>query len=92
MQVERNPNNARYARDWIEIHAEIGTAQIALGRFEEGLTNLQQAVFLAENLLARDPMNGAAQSALINCLHEQANALATIARAPQTSRSQQAEL
>jgi tetratricopeptide (TPR) repeat protein len=92
MQVEQKPNNARCARDWIEIHEEIGTAQIALGRFDEGLTNLQQAIYLAESLLARDPMNGAAQSALIGCLHAQASGLATIARAPQTSRSRRTEL
>jgi serine/threonine protein kinase/tetratricopeptide (TPR) repeat protein len=90
--VERKPNDARYARDWIEIHEEIGTAQIALGRFDEGLTNLQQAVYLAETLLARDPINGASQSALIGCLHAQASGLAAIARASQTSRSRQAEL
>ena len=91
MQVEHEPNNARYARDWIEINEEIGTAQLALGRFDEGLTNLHQAVSLAENLRARDPNNGAAQSALIDCLHAHASGLATIARAPQTSGSRRAE-
>ena len=37
MLVDREPNNARHARDWSEVHSDLGTAQIALGRFDEGL-------------------------------------------------------
>lgn len=52
MQVDQEPNNARWARDWGQIHSRLGTAQIALGRFEEGMTNLQQAVHIAQSVLA----------------------------------------
>ena len=92
MQVQRDPNNARYARDWSEIHAQIGNAQIALGRFDVGLTNLQESVRLAESILERDPVNGSSRSLVLDCLHDQAQGLARIARAAETSPAQSARL
>jgi tetratricopeptide (TPR) repeat protein len=53
MQVEREPNNAQWARDWSQIHSELGAAQIGLGRVEVGLANLQEAVRLAAEIQAR---------------------------------------
>jgi serine/threonine protein kinase len=90
--VEREPNNARYARDWSGIHGAIGLAQIGLGRFDEGVTNLQEAVRLAENLIVRDPMNGSSQVQLIDSLQLQAEGFAKIAHTPGTSPVRQVEL
>ena len=83
MQVEREPSDARYARDWGWIHSLLGTTQIALGRFDEGITNLQESVHIAEGVLARDPLNGSAQSALFGRLRALAQGLIKIARAPE---------
>ncbi len=90
--VQREPNNARHARDWSEIHSYIGAARIALGQFDAGLTNLQEGVDSAEALLARDPMNGSAQAWLVECLHEQATGLAELAQRNRTSPEKRAEL
>ena len=89
--VEREPNHARYARDWNGAHSEIGLAQIALGRFDVGLTNLQEGVRLAENLIVRDPMNGSFQVRLIDNLQQQAKGLAKIAHSPGSSPVRQVE-
>jgi tetratricopeptide (TPR) repeat protein len=92
MQVEREPNDARYARDWSQIHSELGAAQIALGQVEAGMTNLQEAVRLAGEVLAHDPVNGSSQSQLIGSLHAQAKGLAAIAQSPGSSPARRADL
>jgi tetratricopeptide (TPR) repeat protein len=92
MQVEREPSDARYARDWGWIHSLLGTTQIALGRFDEGITNLQESVHIAEGVLGRDPLNGSAQSALFGRLRALAQGLIKIARAPEISPVRRAEL
>jgi tetratricopeptide (TPR) repeat protein len=92
MQVEREPDNARYARDWSQIHSELGTVQIALGRFDEGLTNLADGVRLAEGLVQRDPANGAFQERLVDGLQDEAKGCAKVADWPGISRARQAEL
>jgi tetratricopeptide (TPR) repeat protein len=92
MQVDQEPSNARWARDWGGIHSLLGTAQIALGRFDEGMTNLQESVRIAESVLAHDPMNGSEQLQVIRCLQHQAEGLAKIARAPETSPKRREEL
>ena len=90
--MEREPNNARYARDWAGIHRSVGAALVALGRFEAGLQQLEEGVGLAERLATRDPMNGEAQSQLIECLHEWARGSARAAEEPTISQARQAEL
>ncbi len=75
--VDREPDDARHARDWSEIHSDLGTAQIALGRFDEGLTNLDEAVRLAEALAERDPSNGSSQDLLAGVLQDEAKGCAT---------------
>jgi len=92
MLVDREPNNARYARDWVGAHRTVGAALVALGRFEEGRKQLEEGVQLAENLATRDPMNGAAQAQLIQCLHEWAKGSAKAASAAKTTPARQAEL
>jgi serine/threonine protein kinase/tetratricopeptide (TPR) repeat protein len=90
--IEREPNEARYARDWSTVHCEIGPALIALGRYDEGMTNLQEAVHIAESIVARDPMNGSSQQALIEALRRHAEGAAKVAGAPETAPSRQSEL
>jgi serine/threonine protein kinase/tetratricopeptide (TPR) repeat protein len=90
--VDREPNNARYARDWSEIHGDLGGAQIALGRFDEGLTNLDEAVRLAEALAERDPSNGSSQDLLVEVLQDEAKGCAKVAGSPGISRARQAAL
>ena len=92
LQVEREPNNARYARDWSGIHGDLGSAQIALGRFDEGLTNLDEAVRLAEALAERDPANGSSQESLAEVLRDKAKGCAKVAGSPGISRARQATL
>ena len=46
--VDREPNNARYARDWVGTHRSVGVALVGLGRFEEGRKKLEEGVRLAE--------------------------------------------
>jgi tRNA A-37 threonylcarbamoyl transferase component Bud32/tetratricopeptide (TPR) repeat protein len=92
MLVDRAPNDARHARDWSEIHSDLGTAQIALGRFDAGLTNLDEGVRLAESLAERDPSNGSSQDLLVEVLQDEAKGCATIAGSPGISRARQAEL
>lgn len=92
MLVDREPNDARYARDWSEIHSDLGTAQIALGRFDEGLTNLDVAVRLAEALAERDPLNGSSRDMLAEVLQDEAKGCAKVAGSPGISRARQAEL
>src|SRR5262249_8639677 len=70
--IDREPNNARWARDWSTTHGSIGNVLIALGRFDEGMTNLQEAVRLAERLAERDPSNASSQVTLVEVLHDQA--------------------
>jgi tetratricopeptide (TPR) repeat protein len=89
--IEQEPGNARYARDWSEDYSHVGSALIALEGYEEGMANLQEAVRLAENLVARDPLNGFSQLMLIDNLQEQANGFAQIARARATTPARQAE-
>jgi tetratricopeptide (TPR) repeat protein len=88
MLVDREPNNARYARDWSQIHSDLGKAQIALGRVDEGLANLDESVRLAE----RDPANGSSQDLLASILQDEAKGCATVAGSPGISRARQAEL
>jgi tetratricopeptide (TPR) repeat protein/tRNA A-37 threonylcarbamoyl transferase component Bud32 len=92
MLVDREPDDARHARDWSEIHSDIGTAQIALGRFDEGLTNLDEAVRLAEPLVEGDPSNGSAQELLADALQDAAKGYATVAGSSGISRTRQAAL
>jgi tetratricopeptide (TPR) repeat protein len=92
MLVDRAPNDPRHARDWSEIHSDLGTAQIALGRFDEGLTNLDEAVRLAEPLVERDPLNGSSQELLAEVLQDEAKGCAKVAGSPGISRARQAEL
>ncbi len=92
MQVNQEPNNARWARDWGRIHNQLGTAQIALGRFDEGLASLQESVHIAENVLTHDPLNAAYQFLVFGNLHNLAKGLAKIASAPETSPERRAEL
>ncbi len=92
MLIDREPNEARSARDWSGIHAKIGTALILVGRPDEGMTNLQMAVDLAERIVARDPLNGSSQALLIECLHDHAQGAAKVARAPETAPGRRAEL
>ena len=92
MLMDREPNNARYARDWSEIHCDLGTAQIALGRLDEGLTNLDEAVRLAESLAERDPANGSSQDTLVWALQNEADGCATVAGSLGISRARQAAL
>jgi hypothetical protein len=92
MLIGREPNEARSARDWSSIHAEIGTALILVGRHDEGMTNLQLAVDLAKRIVARDPLNGSSQSLLIDCLREHAQGAAKVARAPETAPDRRSEL
>jgi tetratricopeptide (TPR) repeat protein len=90
--IDREPNDARSARDWSGIHAEIGTALILVGRSDEGMTNLQMAVDLAERMVARDPLNGSSQSLLIECLRKHAQGAANVARAAETAPGRRSEL
>ena len=90
--VEREPNEARYARDWSTTYSHIGTALIALGRYDEGMTNLQAAVQVAESIVARDPMNGSSQYMLIEELQQLAKGAATAARVPDLAPARQKEL
>ena len=90
--LDREPNNARYARDWVGIHRSVGAALVALGRFEEGMKQLEEGVGLAERLATRDPMNGEALSQLIECLHEWAKGSARAAEEPTISQARQVEL
>jgi serine/threonine protein kinase/tetratricopeptide (TPR) repeat protein len=90
--VEREPNDARWARDWSETHSALGTAQIELGRFDEGQTNLGEAVRLAEALVERDPSNGSFQEELADTLQDEAKGCAKVASSPGISRARQAEL
>ncbi len=92
MLVDREPNNARYARDWSQIHSALGKAQIELGRFDEGLTNLAEAVGLAEGLVQRDPPNGSFQELLADVLQDEAKGCAKIASSPGISQARRAEL
>jgi serine/threonine protein kinase len=92
MLVDRDPNNARYARDWSEVHGDLGTAQIALGRFDEGLSNLDEAVRLAEPLVERDPANGSSLGMLAEVLHDEADGCAKVAGSPGISPARQAAL
>ncbi len=92
MLIDREPNEARSARDWSGIHAEIGTALILVGRSDEGMTNLQMAVDLAERVVARDPLNGSSQALLIECLRKHAQGAAKVARAPETAPGRRSEL
>lgn len=92
MLVDRAPNDPRHARDWSEIHSDLGTAQIALGRFDEGLTNLDVAVRLAEALAERDPLNGSSRDMLAEVLQDEAKGCAKVAGSPGISRARQAEL
>jgi tetratricopeptide (TPR) repeat protein len=92
MLVEREPNNARWARDWSSVHSALGTAQIALDRFDEGLTNLNEAVRLAEALAERDPSNGSSQDLLVGVLQDEAKGCAKVAGSPGISRARQAAL
>jgi len=55
------------------------------------MTNHQEGVRLAENLVTRDPMNGSSQSRLIDSLQLMAESSAQIARAAGTSPARQAE-
>lgn len=90
--IDREPNNARWARDWSSTHCSVGNVLVALGRFDEGMTNLQEAVRLAERLVGRDPSNGEPQIALVAALQAQAKGCARYAGAPGTSPGRQAEL
>ena len=90
--VDREPDDSRHARDWSEIHSDLGTAQIALGRFDEGLTNLDVAVRLAEALAERDPLNGSSRDMLAEVLQDEAKGCAKVAGSPGISRARQAEL
>jgi tetratricopeptide (TPR) repeat protein len=92
MLVDRAPNDARHARDWSEIHSDLGTAQIALGRFDEGLTNLDEAVRLAEPLAERDPSNGSSQDLLVEVLQDESKGCAKVADSSGISRARQAAL
>jgi tetratricopeptide (TPR) repeat protein/tRNA A-37 threonylcarbamoyl transferase component Bud32 len=86
------PNNARWPRDWCELHGDLGKTQIALGRFDEGMTNLQVAVNRVESLVLRDPANGLSQSLLANLLQEEGKGWMKLAGSPEISRARQAEL
>jgi tetratricopeptide (TPR) repeat protein len=88
---ERQPNNARWPRDWSELHGDLGTTQIALGRFDEGMTNLQLAVELAESLVARDPANGLSQQMLAELLQQEGEGWMKVTGSPGISRERQAE-
>jgi len=90
--IDREPNEARYVRDWSEIHSIIGAALIALGRFDEGVTNLQTGVRLAEAIVARDPMNGSSQELMIHNLQQLAEGLGKVASAPGTGPARRSEL
>jgi tetratricopeptide (TPR) repeat protein len=92
MLLEQEPNNARYARDWSEVHSDLGKAQIAFGRLDEGLANLDEAVRLAEPLVERDPLNGSSQNLLVGVLQDDAEGCSNIAGSPGISRARQAEL
>jgi len=90
--IDREPNDARSARDWSSIHGEIGDALIRLGRYHEGMTNLQMAVDVVERIVARDPLNGSSQSLLIESLRAHAQGVAKVARAPDTAPGRRSEL
>jgi tetratricopeptide (TPR) repeat protein len=90
--IDREPNEARYARDWSEIHSIIGATLIALGRFDEGVTNLQTGVRLAEAIVARDPMNGSSQELMMFSLRQLAEGLGKVASAPGTGPARRSEL
>ena len=90
--LNREPNNARWARDWSWIHCLGGNVLIALGRFDEGMTNLQEAVRLGESLVRRDSSNGESQATLVEVLQAQAKGYAKIAGAPGNSPDRQVEL
>ncbi len=89
---DQEPNNARWPRDWSELHGSLGQALVALGRFDEGMTNLQSAVSRAESLVERDPANGLSQKLLADLLQETGNAWAKAADSPGISGTRQAEL
>src|SRR5262249_25050132 len=82
IKVERDPNDARWARDWSSCHSDLGQMQIRLGQFDEGMTNLQEGVRLAESLVERDPSNGPFQERLIGALEDEAKGFAKNAAAP----------
>jgi hypothetical protein len=86
------PNNARWPRDWCELHGDVGKTQIALGRFGEGMTNLLVAVDRMESLVQRDPANGLAQALLADLLQEEGKGWMKLAGSPGISRARQAEL
>jgi serine/threonine protein kinase/tetratricopeptide (TPR) repeat protein len=90
--ADREPNEARYARDLGGIPSKIGAALIDLGRFDEGLTNLQTAVHFARTMVARDSMNGSSQEMLIECLQLQAKGFGKVASSPATPPARQSEL
>jgi tetratricopeptide (TPR) repeat protein len=90
--VDRESDNARWARDWSVAHQHVGNALIALKRFDEGMQNLHEAVRLAENLLGRDPSNGPSQWLMIRVLHEEAKGYAKSAVVPATLSGRQIDL
>jgi tetratricopeptide (TPR) repeat protein len=89
---EREPNNARWPRDWCELHGSLGKTLVALGRFNEGLTNLQSAVSGAESLVERDPANGLSQKLLADLLQQTGEAWAKVAKSPEILPALQVEL
>jgi tetratricopeptide (TPR) repeat protein len=89
---DREPNNARWPRDWAQLHGSLGTTQIALGNFDEGMTNLLAAVDRMESLVQRDPANGLSQEMLANLLQEEGKGWVKLAGSPGISRAQQAEV
>ncbi len=92
MQVDQEPDNARWARDWSVIHSSVGKTQIALGRFDEGQTNLEEAVRMAEGLVKRDPANGSFQRLLAKVLEDESKGCAKEAGSPGIPSARQAEL
>ena len=90
--ADHEPNNARWPRDWCTLHGFIGKTQIALGRYDEGMTNLQVAVDQAEKLVARDDANALAQQTLADLLQDDGNACIKLAALPDASRARQSEL
>ena len=70
----------------------MGKVQVAQGRFEDGLSNLQSALSRAVTLVERDPANGLSQNLLAELLQESGNASVKAAGAPGISRARKVEL
>ena len=92
MLTDREPDNARHARDWSVTQSYKGLALLALGRIDDGVKCLQESVRIAEALVGRDPTNGSFQTILLEVLHRQASGFASAARGSGIAPRRQAEL